>query len=93
MNEAEMALYKLAQEQGGKNREDERYEAACAIVQSGFLNAYDVLRLIDGQIGPRDDAGRRARQMVRDRGLALMELGDGRYIITHNVTIPVMSDD
>lgn len=93
MNQDELAVWKLAQEQGGKNRENKRYEAACAQVPNGFLNAYDLLRLMEGQIGPREDAGRRARQMVKERGLALMELGDGRYIITHNVTIPVMSDD
>ncbi len=71
-------------------RKREQYESACASVALGHLCAADVCRIWSehDQSVWRQSPGTEARRLVRSLGLPLMELGLGRWVVTHTVEVP-----
>lgn len=87
MEEEKDALARLAAENDKGERERARYETECARIPLGQLNAYDVCRLWDphGRAGWLTEPGTRAATLVKELGLPLMQVGMGRWVVTHTL--------
>ena len=82
-----MRIEEFERSQSAQEAAAKRYEEACLSVPAGHLNAHDVCRLFSGQ--PYADwskkPGQTARQVVKANWLPLMEIGAGRWVVSHSL--------
>ena len=78
-------LDELIESGRSESRKREAYESACATVSLGHLCSSDVCRLWSerDQKVWRESPGTEARRLVRTLGLPLLELGQGRWVVSH----------
>jgi hypothetical protein len=85
------ALERFIRESSTDGRRQEKFEESCGRVPMGYLNAYDVCRLWHNG-SPEDwrsSPGTTAKELIAALGLPLMEVGAGRWVVTHTVCTAV----
>ena len=78
------ALERLIKEGRSGERERVRYEESCAQVPAGYLSAWDVCRIWGGST-ESESPGDTAKRLVDTNDLPLMEIGIGRWVVTHSI--------